>query len=465
MPGRRLVLVALLLLTAGPSLAAQALPPAATVAKTVDSLAKAWVAARGSPGLSIAVLRGRDTLVFNGWGLADLENEVPATARTVYQIGSVTKQFTSVAVMQEVERGRVRLDDSIGTYLPTLPAAWRGVTVRQLLNHTSGIPSYTNLGPRWARRWGEEMPPDSLVALTANEAMDFAPGAQYRYNNTGYVLLGMLIEKLTGRSWADDLQERFARPLGLPDTRWCDVRPLIQRRARGYEAADGGFRNAAFLAMSQPYSAGAMCSTVGDLARWNGLLHGGKVVSAVSYAALTTPEGAAAAGQRRYGFGLALDTLGGRTMIQHGGGINGFLSENAWFPESHTSVTVLTNATGGNPGRLMRQVARAALGVPLARPPARIALPPAERARYVGDYDLALPGGARLYQVTERDGALYGRLDAPGQGLTELVPYAESSFYAAADDNVRLVFTVEGGRVTGFSLRQGGATMRAIRRP
>lgn len=460
---RRFALLAAPLAFGASSLAAQALPPAARVAATVDSLARAWIAARASPAVSIAVIRGRDTLAFGGWGMADLENEVPATARTVYQIGSVTKQFASVAVMQEVERGRVALDDSIGAHLPTLPAAWRGVTVRQLLNHTSGIPSYTSLGPRWARRWGEVMPPDTLVALSASEPMDFSPGAQWRYNNTGYVLLGMLIEKVTGRSWADDVRLRFVEPHGLADTRWCDVRPLIPRRARGYEAAAGGFRNAAFLEMSQPYSAGALCSTVGDLAKWNALLHGGNLVSAASYAAMTTPEGAAA--PRRYGFGLGVDTLGGRTLIQHGGGINGFLSENAWFPESQTSVTVLTNATGANPGRLMRQVARAALGIPLAVPPARIALAPADRARYVGAYDLELPGGARQYLVTERDGVLYGRLDAPGQPANELVPHAEHSFYAAADDAIRLVFTVVDGRVTGFALRQGGGTMRATRRP
>jgi CubicO group peptidase (beta-lactamase class C family) len=339
------------------------------------------------------------------------------------------------------------------------------VTVTQLLNHTSGVPSYTSLGASWARRWGEEMSPDTLVALTAGKPLDFPPGTQWRYNNSGYVVLGMLIEKVTGRSWADDVRSRFAVPLGLPDTRWCDVRPVIPRRAHGYEPAEDGFRNAAFLAMSQPYSAGALCSTVGDLAKWNALLHGGKILSAASYAALTTPQGAAVRGPSGYGFGISPDTLGGRTMLQHGGGIHGFLSENAWFPESGTSVTVLTNATGGNPGKLMRQVARAALGIPLLQPPKRIAMSADAMAKYAGDYDLALPGGARLFTVTLKDGVLAGKLDAPGQGPMELVPFAEHSFYAASNDEIRVVFTASGGRVTGFSLRQGGGTFAAERRP
>src|SRR5262245_59791063 len=140
--------VAITLVAVAPDAGAQSLPSKAVVARVTDSLAKAFLAARGAPGVSIAVIRGRDTLVLGGWGKADLENDVPATPRTVYRIGSITKQFTSSAVMQFVEQGKVRLDDSIGAHLTTLPAAWRRVTVRQLLNHTSGIPSYTNIGPR-----------------------------------------------------------------------------------------------------------------------------------------------------------------------------------------------------------------------------------------------------------------------------------------------------------------------------
>ncbi|HEU4586107.1 MAG TPA: serine hydrolase domain-containing protein, partial [Gemmatimonadaceae bacterium] len=172
-------------------------PSRAEVKTRVDSLAQAFLTAPESPGLSISVIRaGRDTLVFKGYGKADLENDIPATPATVYRIGSITKQFTAAAVMRLVENGSVRLSDSIGKYLPNLPKAWRGVRVRQLLNHTSGIPSYTDLGDSWAKRWGEYMSPDTLVALTAGKPMDFPPGTGWRYDNTGYVLLGMLIEKV-----------------------------------------------------------------------------------------------------------------------------------------------------------------------------------------------------------------------------------------------------------------------------
>src|SRR5207249_1997011 len=166
---------------------AQARPAASRVRTIVDSLAHAYLDAGHSPGLSIEVVRGRDTLVRAGYGLADLEQQVAASPSTLYEIGSITKQFTAAAVMRLVEAGRIRLDDSIGAYVGDLPLAWRRVSVRQLLNHTSGIPSMTDIGQRWVRRWRQDMPTDSLVALTARDSMWFAPGTNWRYDNTGYL--------------------------------------------------------------------------------------------------------------------------------------------------------------------------------------------------------------------------------------------------------------------------------------
>jgi len=201
----RLILAAVSAATLATPSAAQTVPSRAILARRVDSLARDFIASKGAPAVSISVVRAGDTIVMNGWGKADLENDVPATANTVYRIGSITKQFTSSAVMQLVQAGQVALDSSIGIYLPALPTAWRVVTVRQLLNHTSGIPSYTDIGARWERRWGEEMTPDTIVALTAADTLWFAPGSRWRYDNTGYVVLGMLVEKVTGHTWADEI--------------------------------------------------------------------------------------------------------------------------------------------------------------------------------------------------------------------------------------------------------------------
>ncbi len=365
---RRLELAVIALLLA-PPLAAQTLPKPATVHRIADSLAAAFVTSGGAPSVAVAMVRGTDTLAFGAWGKADLENNVAATTRSVYRIGSVTKQFTAAAVMQLVEQGQVMLDDSIGRQLPMLPPAWRGVTVRQLLNHTSGIPSYTDLGEPWFRRFAEEMTPDTLVALTAAKPLDFAPGTKWQYNNSGYVILGMLIEKTTGHSWATDIHERFAVPLGLDDTQECLTTPIIYRRVHGYEKEKSTWVNTVFLHMSQPYAAGSLCSTIGDLTKWNAALHGGKVVSAASYEMMTTPNGAAATGALPYGFGLGRVMMGDRVVITHGGGIPGFITSNAWIPSLKLSITVLTNSGSAKPDDLMRMLARAAVGAPLVMSP------------------------------------------------------------------------------------------------
>jgi CubicO group peptidase (beta-lactamase class C family) len=392
--------------------------------------------------------------------MADLENDVPATAQTVYRIGSITKQFTAAAVMQLVQDGKVKPDDSVGTYLPALPAAWRGATVRQFLNHTSGVPSYTDVGQRWVRRWGEPMPPDTIVAITAGDTMWFKPGTSWRYDNTGYVVLGMLVEKVTGHPWATELENRFFKPLGMTATENCLQAPLIRHRAQGYEPSKDGWQNTQYLEMTQPYAAGALCSTVGDLAKWDHALGTGRVVSPESYASMTTPSGAAAA--RHYGFGLGRDTLAGHVVIRHSGGINGFISDNAWFPDVQMSVTVLTNSGAARANDLLNQVARAAFGVPLVRGPQRVNLTAAQLERYAGTYVMVLGGQSHDFSFFVKDGALISQMH--GQDPVPVIPYGNDTFGVGFDPNVRLVFTMSGDKATKVTLQQGGQTVTGERK-
>jgi CubicO group peptidase (beta-lactamase class C family) len=459
---RRVAALLLLLLVPSAALGAQELPPVGAVARVADSLAQDFIATGGAPSVAIGVVRGADTIVLKAWGTADLELDVPASAGSVYRIGSVTKQFTAAAVMQLIEQGRARLDDSIAAHLSGLPAAWGRVTIRQLLNHTSGIPSYTDIGEAWQRRWGEEMTPDTLVALTATDSIWFEPGSKWKYDNTGYVVLGMLIEKLADRSWGTDLEQRFTRPLGLSDTRNCLTTPIVPRRVPGYMPAGSGWSNAPYLAMSQPYAAGAICSTVGDLVKWNRALHTGKVVSAESYALMTTPEGAAAAAPLKYGFGLGRDTLGGRPVITHGGGIHGFVSANLWVPDAELSVTVLTNSGRAPAGRLQRQLALAALGMPLEQPATEVPLAAADRVKYVGVYALALPSGPRDFTIAEEGDHLTAQL--AGQGANPILYYGDDTFGMGFDPALRLIFEVEGGRATKVVLLQNGGRYEGARK-
>jgi len=263
------------------------------------------------------------------------------------------------------------------------------------------------------RRWGETMTPDTIVAITASDTMWFKPGTSWRYDNTGYVVLGMLVEKVTGHSWATELENRFFKPLGMASTENCLQAPLIRHRAQGYQPTKDGWENATYLEMTQPYAAGALCSTVGDLAKWDRALGTGRVVSQESYKQMTTPEGAASA--RHYGFGLGRDTLAGHVAIRHSGGINGFISDNAWFPDVQMSVTVLTNSGSARAGDLLNQVAREALGVPLVRPPKRVALSAAELEKYAGTYVMTFGGQTRDFTFFVKDGQLMSQMQ--GQDL------------------------------------------------
>lgn len=437
----------------------------AALAARVDSLAEAFIAEPQAPGVSISVVRaGRDTLVFKGYGKADVENDVPATPATVYRIGSITKQFTSAAVMRLVERGSVRLGDPIGKYLPELPEAWRPVMIRQLLNHTSGIPSYTDLGDAWAKRWGEHMSPDTLVALTAGKPMNFAPGTGWRYDNTGYVLLGMLLEKVTGQHYGAYLDSTIFRPLGLTSTRYCDRAPLVAHRSRGYQREGKTFTNAPYLDMSQPYAAGALCSTVGDLARWDWLLATGKVVSPASYAAMTLPQGIAKLDH--YGFGLVRGAIGSHVMLTHGGGIHGFISSNAYFPSDSLSITVLANAAPSDPDGLLTNIARAIFGMPLVQPTRAadaIPLPDSIRTAVPGKYDLAIAGKKLLMTISTDSAGVVAQ--AAGQRGIPLFYIGDGAFGTRVDPGIRIRFAIENGRASRMSLEQGGVTGEGERIP
>lgn len=331
----------------------------AKLAARVDALVAEYQRETWAPGVSVAVIRGgRDTLVYRGYGLADVENDVPATPRTVYRIGSISKQFTAALILRLAEENRLSLDDSIHRYVVGLPEAWLGVRIRHLLNHTAGVPGFER---HWYLRGirEEALTPDSVIRLVRDEPLEFAPGMDWKYSNLGYTLLGMTIERVTGERYADALESRILRPLGLKETRYCYLAPLIRHRASGYQQRDTGVVNADYTSMTAPFAAGALCSTVGDLAAWNRALAGGRVVSAASWRRMTTPDSAARASS--YGYGVVVMEVAGRRVIRHNGGIQGFRADNAYVPGDSLSVTVLTNLAAPGPDKLLADILRAAL--------------------------------------------------------------------------------------------------------
>src|SRR5690349_14028651 len=254
-----------------------------------DSLVYTYLAESHAPSAAFAVIRGNDTLAYGAYGLADVDARRAPTANTIYEIGSITKQFTSAAIMKLVEQGRVRLDDDLSKYVPQFPLQGKKVSIHELLNHTSGIHSYTS-SPEWQKTWNDVVTPDAIIKFVAADTFDFAPGTAYRYDNTGYVLLGMVIEKASGQTCAKYVEAQFFKPLGLRQTSYCPSRTSDPAFARGYTKGTNGIEPAKFLDLSHPFAAGALCSTVGDFAKWQRALASGKVVSPASYALMSTAD-------------------------------------------------------------------------------------------------------------------------------------------------------------------------------
>ncbi len=441
----------------------------ADFALRADSLVYTYLAESHAPSVSFAVIRGNDTLALGAHGLADVAAWRAPTASTIYEIGSLTKQFTSAAIMRLVEQGKLKLDDDMSKYVPQFPLHGKHVTIHHLLNHTSGIHSYTS-SPDWQKTWNTELSPDAIVKFVANDTFDFAPGSAYRYNNTGYVLLGMIVEKVSGQKYANYLDANFFKPLGMRQTSYCPSKTTNPAFALGYSKGPVGTR-AQFLDLSHPFAAGALCSTVGDFAKWQRALDAGKVVSAASYAMMTTADTLNNGRKINYGFGLIPGMFAGHKIVAHTGGINGFATAAAYVSDDSLSVVAFTNFDGESPQSLVQNLLRIAYGeAPVGRgatgatQAAAPALSPADRDAILGNYSLQLPGGGALPIKFFTEGA---RLMAQGQGqpATELRYLGNYAFGIAADPALRFTFTIVAGKATKVTLLQGGNTIEGPRAP
>jgi D-alanyl-D-alanine carboxypeptidase len=344
--------VLLLGLFATPLLLAAAATPAVSdqevVART-KALIEQVIKRPEAVALSVSVGRGDRVLLEEGAGIADLELDVPANAQTIFRIGSVTKQFTAAGIMKLVERGKLGLEDDVRKHVPAFDSGGRVVTIRQLLNHTSGVPSYTNQ-PRFMAEYApRDLTHAQLLASIKDVPFDFEPGKGYNYSNSGYYLLGMVIEAVDGRTYARFMQEEFFTPLGLTRTRYGSEREIIKNRAQGYALDPAGVRlNDALISMNVPFAAGALSASAGDLVRWQIALVGGRAVSAESGA--------------RYGFGLNVGGAEGRRRISHTGAIQGFNSMLVYLPETGLHVAVVSNSEALPSAALGEQIIAAITG-------------------------------------------------------------------------------------------------------
>ncbi|MDX2058338.1 MAG: serine hydrolase domain-containing protein [Gemmatimonadales bacterium] len=456
-PFRGPVGFALLLSAAGDGTAQTRRLDRSEVARIVDSLAVAAKASGEVPGFSVGVAIGSTVRITSGYGQADLENAVPATAETIYRIASVTKQFTGAAVVQLVEQGKLKLDDRLTTYFPNWPAPAEQVTVRMLLNHTSGVRDYVAV-PRWRQLRTVPLPHDSLLGLVINEPFDFPPGTAFRYSNTGYYILGVIIEKVSGLRYGDYIEQRLAQPLGLTSIRYCDDRPVIAKRARGYSRTKEGFANAQYIDMNQPFSAGSLCASVGDLLDWSRALARGKVVSAEGYRTMTTPVALPEDQPMNYGFGLSTGVLAEHRFIYHNGSVDGFRSQLITFPDDSLTIAIIANADAGLPEALERRISRRLLAIP-ETVIKDLPIPPALRARVVGRYRL----GEDFVQVAA-DGAGLS-ITLPGAPAARLLYQGDEKFVLDNRREVGVSFRGTGPVASDLVLATPGAAVMLTRAP
>jgi len=460
MKNRPLTVLLSLILPCALTLSVSAEPSAQTpelaLSQKIDALAAEQLAKPGGVGLSIAVAQRGKVLLAKGYGQADAEFDVPANEQTMFRIGSVTKQFTAALVMRLVEQKKLALDDDIAKYVPEFPLQGRKVTIQQLLQHTSGIQSYTDLGAAWQKVWPLELTHAELLALVEEAPFDFEPGSDWRYNNTGYYLLGMVIEKVLGRNYAEALQTELFGPLGLARTRYDSNRDLIKNRAQGYALDGEQLVNDQMIGMAQPGAAGGIVSTAGDLVRWQMALSSGQVVRPESLARMCTPTVLPNGHDTSYGFGLRMDEWAGKPRVWHGGGIFGFNSMLFWLPAEDLHVAVISNGEPISSEKLADAIAYAVLGI--ERPSVKDEPIPLELiARLSGDYVFA--GIGLDAKIFERESKLM--VQASGQGAFRILWQGALEFRAEFDTDVRLLFAADGKSLV---LHQGGGKADGVRK-
>lgn len=321
--------------------------PSKKLAKKIDFfLEKTYPA--NEPGAAVLAVKDGKIILRKGYGMANMELGIPIKPGMVFAIGSITKQFTAVAIMKLAEEGKLSITDDIKKYLPDYPSHGHKITIHHLLNHTSGIKSYTDI-QEMISLMRKDIKVEELIDFFKNQPMDFAPGERFVYSNSGYVLLGAIIEKVSGKSYEAYIDENIFKLLGMNNSYYGSNTRIIPHRVSGYEKGKNEITNASYLSMTIPYAGGSLLSTVDDLHRWCQALEAGKVLSQKSLEQMYTPTKLNNEKTHNYGYGWVLGTLFGEKTIEHDGGINGFYSYALWVPEKKVFVTALTNCPWRQP--------------------------------------------------------------------------------------------------------------------
>ncbi len=406
-----------------------------------DALVRPYFAANAFSG-TVLVAKDGKVLFAKAYGLANREWDVPNTLDAKFRIGSVTKQFTATAILQLAEQAKLSIDDPVSKYYNDAPASWHEVTIRDLLTHTSGIPDFTELRD-YSKFRADDTTPLGIVNRVRDKPLEFQPGTKFAYSNTGYVVLGYVIEKVSGQSYADYILQHIFRPLGMRDSGYDSPGPIIMHRASGYERRDETWHNAPYISMTVPFAAGGLYSTVGDLLTWDQALYAHQALSAGSLKEMFTPK------LGDYGFGWAIMKDRGHRWIWHNGEVNGFHSMISRYPDDRFTVIVLSNDQVAPVERMSSDLAGLYFYDSGAKAP-EVKLSGRALDAYSGRYKPAT--GSALIVTHEGDGLTISGADPPHR------------LYALGHDRFTLrtlpidvTFTRDArGKVTGLAMVAGG---------
>jgi CubicO group peptidase (beta-lactamase class C family) len=401
---------------------------------------------------SVLVAKGGAILFAKGYGLANAEYDIPNSPDTKFRLGSITKQFTATAILILQDQGKLKVEDRISKYLANAPKAWDKVTIHHLLTHTSGIPSYTD-DPSYGKNMTKPETVDSMIARFKDKPLEFEPGSKFHYDNSGYFLLGAIIEKVSGKTYEAFLKEAIFQPLRMTSTGYDRHATVLPKRASGYERRGEGLVNAPYLDMNQPFAAGSLYSTVGDLYKWDRALKACKLISKPAMAAMFKPF------KNNYAYGWAIGERKGHKQIGHGGGINGFATDFERYPDDDVCIAVLCNVLPSNPGTVAGDLAGIVFGETVKLPKSRVVakVDPKLYDQYVGKYQLA----PQFALTVTRDG---DRLltQATGQGQLEIFPESETEFFLKVVE-AQITFVKKGDKVTHLILHQNGRDVEGKR--
>jgi CubicO group peptidase (beta-lactamase class C family) len=413
---------------------ASATASAADFAERVDAIAKHGLS-HPVAGISVAVARDGKVVFARGYGFANLEHSVPVTPETVFHIASISKNIEAAVIVQLAERGKLNLDEDVTKYVPEAPTHGKHVTVRQLINHTSGIFSFTSL-PNAMQNERLDLDHQQVLALIKDKPFDFEPGTSWRYDNSAFYIAGMVVERVTKQDYATYVRDHIFQPLGMTSAMLCDARMVVPHLASGYEVENGKLVNASFMTWKIPSAAGAVCATASDLVKWQTALDDGGVISKKALSEMRSPTVLNDGTPIDYGLGTRIGSFHGHRVFGHTGGGGGFNTILEDFPDDHLTIVVLTNTGHAYP--IAAAVARVALGLP--KPELRdIPLSKADAAALPGKFD----SDEGPVEQFVRDGRLRYRI--PGQSR-EFPILRETDGTFALDDTIEIRYLVRKGR-------------------